>query len=108
MPLGFFLPLPAFVVPHLGRRHVDRGDRGAARRVTKLGVATEIADENDLVDAAHWTTILSQFSLPPIACLHKMANSPCCGPFGSRAMHASNASRARSAWPTCRSASPFL
>src|SRR5262249_25248743 len=50
VPLGFFLPLTRLVVPHFGRRHVDRRDGGAARRVAQLGVAPEIADENDFVD----------------------------------------------------------
>src|SRR5688572_20011832 len=37
VPLGLFLPLPLFVVPHLGRRHVEGGDRGAPWRVSQLG-----------------------------------------------------------------------
>src|SRR5262249_2268943 len=54
MPLGLLLALAAFVVPHFRRGHVDRGDRCAARRVSKLGIASEIADEDQFVDAAHW------------------------------------------------------
>ena len=53
VPLGFFLPLTGLVVPDLGRRHVDRRDGRAARRVAQLGVASEVADQNDLVDASH-------------------------------------------------------
>ena len=58
VPLGLFLPLAGLVVPDLGRRHVERGDRGAAWRVAQLGVAPEIADQNHFVHAAHRVAIV--------------------------------------------------
>src|SRR5437762_1263784 len=42
VPLGLLLPLSTLVVPHLGRRHVDRRDSGAAWRVAQFGIASEI------------------------------------------------------------------
>src|SRR5258705_4677206 len=53
VPLGFFLALPALVVPHLGGREIQRGDRRAAGRVAKLRVAPEISHEDYLVHASH-------------------------------------------------------
>src|SRR5262249_404699 len=53
VPFGFFLALPGLVVPDLGRSHVERRDRSAARRIAKFGIATEIAHKNDLVHTAH-------------------------------------------------------
>src|SRR4029077_19161499 len=53
VPLGALLLLPALVVPHFGRRETEGGDRRAARGVAKLRVTSEVADENDLVHAAH-------------------------------------------------------
>src|SRR5437899_9138001 len=58
VPFGFFLPLAGLVVPHLGGRHVDRRDGGAARRVAQLGVASEVPDEDDFVHASHKSGIV--------------------------------------------------
>src|SRR5262252_8947187 len=58
VPFGLFLALSALIVPDLGRRHVERRHRGAARRITQLGVASEIADQNHLVYASHRASIL--------------------------------------------------
>ena len=53
MPFGLLLTLSGLVVPDLRGRHVERGDRGAARRVAQFRIAPEISDENDFVHAAH-------------------------------------------------------
>src|SRR5216117_359982 len=53
VPLGLFLPLVVAIVPHLGRRQVERCHCGPARRVAQLGIATEIAHEDNLVHTAH-------------------------------------------------------
>src|SRR6185503_4360421 len=53
VPFGFFLALPALVVPHLGCRKVQRRDRSAAWRVAKLRIAPQIAHEDDFVHASH-------------------------------------------------------
>src|SRR4051812_25305650 len=46
VPLGFLLPLAAFVVPHLGGRHVEGGDSSAAWCVAQFSIASEVADQN--------------------------------------------------------------
>src|SRR6185312_9581107 len=53
VPLGAFLALAALLVgPAFGSGHAQRGDRGAAAGVTHLRIVAEVADQNDLVDAA--------------------------------------------------------
>src|SRR6267378_1403126 len=53
VPLGSFLPLARLVVPHFGGRDAELRDGRAAWRVAELCVASEVADQNHLVDAAH-------------------------------------------------------
>src|SRR5262245_6285999 len=53
VPLGFFLALSALVVPHLGRRKVQRRHGSATRRVAELRIAAKIADEDYFVHASH-------------------------------------------------------
>jgi len=56
MPLGrFFLFAGAFVFPLVGGRDCDVGDRIAAGHITCLGIASEIADDDDLIDGCHAT-----------------------------------------------------
>src|SRR5439155_7386219 len=53
MPLRDFLLLPALVGPALGGGQAQVGHRLPRLRVAHLGVRAEIADQDDLVDAAH-------------------------------------------------------
>src|SRR5262245_21433111 len=53
MPLGGFLLLTALVGPALGGGDAQIGDRLLARGVAQLRVGTQIADQDDLVHAAH-------------------------------------------------------
>src|SRR5262245_11419993 len=54
MPLGFLLLLAAVaVLPVAGGGDADVADRCAAGRVAHLGVAAEVADDDDLVDRCH-------------------------------------------------------
>jgi hypothetical protein len=48
VPLGLFLLLAALVLPRLGRRDGDVGDRIAVRQVARLGIAAQVADQNRL------------------------------------------------------------
>ena len=86
MPLGFFLALAGLVVPDFGRRHVQRRDGSAARCIAQFSIASEIADENDFVHAAHsWEAFYIVFRpqtagvrrfgsyLAPSACLARLA-----------------------------------
>src|SRR5688572_1028320 len=53
VPLCLLLLLIVAVVPDLRRREIECGDGGAAGRIAELRIATEVADEDNLVDAAH-------------------------------------------------------
>jgi hypothetical protein len=53
VPFRFLLALLVAVIPHLGRREVERGHGAPAGGVAELRVAPEIADQNDLVHTAH-------------------------------------------------------
>jgi hypothetical protein len=54
VPLGALLPLAGvFVLPCLARGDPDIRHGIAARHVTHLGLVSEVADENHLVDACH-------------------------------------------------------
>ena len=67
VPLGLFLTLIVAVVPDLGRRQIERGHRRAAWRVAQLRVATQIADENHLVHAAHVASFRATLPAPTAA-----------------------------------------
>src|SRR4030095_12285098 len=53
MPLGGFLLLTALVGPAFGGGDAEIGDCLLPGGVAQLGVRAEVADEDDLVDAAH-------------------------------------------------------
>src|SRR5580765_1496230 len=53
VPLGAFLLLAGGVAPPVGGRHREIGDRRSALGEPNFWVATEIADQDDLVDARH-------------------------------------------------------
>ena len=53
VPFSFFLLLARLVVPHLGRRHVQGRHGRTTRCISQFGIASEIADQNDFVDASH-------------------------------------------------------
>jgi hypothetical protein len=54
MPLGRFLHLAAgLVLPPVGRRNGDVGDRRAVRGVTRLRVAAQVADQDDFIHGCH-------------------------------------------------------
>jgi hypothetical protein len=68
MPLRFFLLLPGcLVVPDFRRGQVQRRDRRAPRCVTQLRIASEIADQDDLVHTTH--TLLSPLKQPALRLL---------------------------------------
>src|SRR6185369_16045388 len=54
VPFGLFLLLAALpVLPVARGGDADVAHRGAARRVAHLGIAAEVADDDDLVDRCH-------------------------------------------------------
>src|SRR5262249_6443559 len=53
VPLGPLFLFARRVAPPVGGRHREVGDRGAALREADFGVAAEVADQDDLVDACH-------------------------------------------------------
>ncbi len=53
VPLGAFLLLAALVLPLLGRRDVEVGDRIAAGRVARLRIAAQVAEQDHLVHRCH-------------------------------------------------------
>src|SRR5262249_42712967 len=67
VPFGALAPLArGAVAPALRGREVQIGDPGAVIGRADLGVAAEIADEDDLVDAASHGLPLMSFGLRPI------------------------------------------
>jgi hypothetical protein len=51
------LLLAALVLPFLGGRDADVGDRVAAREIAGFRVGAEVADENYLVDRSHFSSL---------------------------------------------------
>src|SRR5581483_4755727 len=59
VPLGLLAPLAGrLVAPAFGRGHPQSDDRAPILGAADLGVGAQIADENDLVDAACHRTLL--------------------------------------------------
>ena len=52
MPFGPLLTLARLVGPRLGRREAEIGDLHTARGRLDLGIAPDIADQYDFVDAS--------------------------------------------------------
>src|SRR6185503_780709 len=53
VPFRLLLLLPRLVLPLLRGRDGDVGDRAAVGHVARLGIAPEVADEDDLDDRCH-------------------------------------------------------
>src|SRR6266571_1412591 len=66
VPFGAFLLLAArLVLPGVGGRDRDVGDRAPFRVVARLGVPPQIAYDNDLVDRCHLAFSLDNFPRRP-------------------------------------------
>src|SRR5688572_12236313 len=53
VPFSLFLPLLILIVPHFRRRQIQRGNGGAAGRIAKFGVPSQVSHEDYFVDASH-------------------------------------------------------
>src|SRR5688572_31066994 len=62
VPFGLFLPLLILVVPHFRRGQIQRGNGGAARRIAKLGVPSQVSHEDYFIDASHVALLRAAFA----------------------------------------------
>src|SRR6267143_1433511 len=64
MPLRVFFLRALAILEDLGRGQIQRGHGGAAGRIAKLRITTEIADENDFIDATHSCSFAVSYQFP--------------------------------------------
>src|SRR5688572_9586748 len=62
VPFSLFLPLLILVVPHFRRGQIQRGNGGAAGRIAKLGVPSQVSHEDYFVDASHVALLRAAFA----------------------------------------------